>query len=218
MKESRMSEIIDKTKQFVKSALENDASGHDWWHIVRVHTTAKNLAEQENANLFIVEMAALLHDLADEKLNETEEIGLKKVEDWLVSCAVEEVYREQILTIIKNISFKGGNRPPQTTIEGKVVQDADRLDALGAVGIARTFAYAGAKGDIIFDPNLPVRETMTKDEYRNGKSTPINHFYEKLFKLKDLMNTYTAKVLAEQRHQFMINYLQQFMKEWNGKA
>jgi uncharacterized protein len=213
-----MNEIIERTKQFVKDALVHEASGHDWWHIVRVHKMAILLAEQENADIFIVEMAALLHDIADEKLNETEEIGLIKVENWLISCEVKDEYREQILFIIENMSFKGGGRPPLDSLEGKIVQDADRLDAIGAVGIARTFAYAGAKGDIIFDPNLLVRDSMTKDEYRNGKSTPINHFYEKLLKLKDLMNTDAAKQLAEQRHQYMMDFLKQFMKEWNGQA
>jgi uncharacterized protein len=213
-----MNEIIEKTKEFVKNTLENDASGHDWWHIVRVHNTARMIAEIEEADLFIVEMAALLHDIADEKLSISEEEGLAKVMNWLAACEIEYEQQEQIVSIIQNMSFKGGNRPSLTSIEGKVVQDADRLDAIGAVGIARTFAYAGSKGDIIYDPSVPVRDSMTKEEYRNGKSTPINHFYEKLLKLKDLMNTETAKSLAEERHQFMVNYLQQFMKEWNGKA
>ncbi|MFZ3590893.1 HD domain-containing protein [Bacillus sp. DJP31] len=213
-----MDEMIERTKEFVKKILENDASGHDWWHIVRVHNLARMLAEQEEANLFVVEMSALLHDVADEKLNVSEEAGLKKVAEWLEVCKLEESVKQHILTIIQNMSFKGGNHTLLSTIEGKVVQDADRLDAIGAIGIARTFAYAGSIGDIMHDPNLPARDTMTKDEYRNGKSTSINHFYEKLLKLKSLMNTDSAKRIAEQRHEYMENFINQFMKEWYGQA
>ncbi|MBM7663227.1 uncharacterized protein JOC85_004098 [Bacillus mesophilus] len=213
-----MNEVIKHTQEFVKNILENDPSGHDWWHIVRVYNTAIELAKQENADLFIVEMSALLHDIADEKLNESEEIGLRRVADWLDTCEVEQEKKKHILYIIQNMSFKGGNSEPLTSIEGLVVQDADRIDALGAIGIARTFAYAGVKGDILYDPDLPVRENMTKEEYRNGKSTPINHFYEKLLKLKDLMNTESGKRLATERHKYMEQFLSQFMKEWNGHA
>ncbi len=207
-----------QTFQFVENILKHDASGHDWWHIVRVHNMAKMLAEQEEADLFVVEMSALLHDVADEKLNESEAEGLKKVEEWLDLCQVEKAMKQHILMIIQNMSFKGGNNTFLTSIEGRVVQDADRLDAIGAIGIARTFAYAGSKGDIMHDPNLSVRDTMNKEEYRNGKSTPINHFYEKLLKLKSLMNTNSAKEIAEQRHEYMENYINQFMKEWYGQA
>ncbi|MBM6619342.1 HD domain-containing protein [Bacillus suaedaesalsae] len=217
-KEIYMNRVIEQTKQFVKNELQNEATGHDWWHIVRVHNMARAIAETEQANGFIVEMAALLHDIADEKLNPTEEIGLQRVRDWLDQYEILESDRHHILTIIKNMSFKGGNKEPLTSIEGMIVQDADRLDAIGAIGIARTFAYGGAKGDVMHDPDLAVREKMSKEEYRTGKSTPINHFYEKLLKLKDLMNTDTGKQLAEERHQFMVQYLQQFMKEWNGQV
>ncbi|MFD1738418.1 HD domain-containing protein [Bacillus salitolerans] len=213
-----MNQTIDLTKDFVKKQLEKDASGHDWWHIVRVTNIAKELALKEEADPFIVEMAALLHDIADEKLNESEEIGLKKVDTWLTQCNVDAIEKEHILSIIGSMSYKGGNNLLIDTIEGKVVQDADRLDAIGAIGIARTFAYAGSKGDIMYDPSLPVRETMTKEEYRTGKSTPINHFYEKLLKLKDLMNTETAKDMASRRHLYMLDFLNQFMKEWYGQS
>ncbi|WP_456278689.1 HD domain-containing protein [Bacillus sp. AK128] len=213
-----MSEVIKHTQDFVRNILENDSSGHDWWHIVRVYNIANELAKEEQADLFVVKMSALLHDVADEKLNESEEIGIKRVSDWLDSCHIEQEKKDHILYIIQNMSFKGGNQAPLTSIEGKVVQDADRLDAIGAIGIARTFAYAGTKGDVLHDPTLQVRENMTKEEYRKGKSTPINHFYEKLLKLKDLMNTDSAKRVAEQRHLYMEQYLNQFMKEWNGQA
>ncbi|KAA0550145.1 HD domain-containing protein [Bacillus sp. BGMRC 2118] len=213
-----MNSVIEQTKQFVKSELLNDASGHDWWHIVRVHNMAKEIARKEQANEFIIEMAALLHDIADEKLNTSEEIGLQRVDDWLNQFKLSESDHQHIVSIIRNMSFKGGIKQPILTIEGMIVQDADRLDAIGAIGIARTFAYGGAKGDLMYDPTLPIRDKMSQEEYRMGKSTPINHFYEKLLKLKDRMNTETAKQLAEERHQFMVQYLQQFMKEWNGQV
>ncbi|WP_449536650.1 HD domain-containing protein [Ferdinandcohnia sp. Marseille-Q9671] len=208
---------IDETIIFVKKVLQNDSSGHDWWHIERVRKQALQIAEKENANLFVVELAALLHDVADEKLNDSEEEGLQKVQNWLTSLHIPDFEQQEIIEIISTMSFKGGNRPPVKTIEGMVVQDADRLDALGAIGIARTFAYAGSRGDLMYDPDLPYREEMTKEEYRNGKSTAVNHFYEKLLKLKDTLNTDTAKEIARERHEFMLQFLNQFYKEWNGQ-
>ncbi|MFT4414129.1 HD domain-containing protein [Fredinandcohnia humi] len=210
-------EAIEATISFVKSILENDSSGHDWWHIERVRKVALQIGEKEKANLFIVELAALLHDIADEKLNHSEEEGLTKVSNWLSSLNISEQDQNEIIEIISTMSFKGGNRPPVRTIEGKVVQDADRLDAIGAIGIARTFAYAGSHGDLIYDPNLPFRENMTKEEYRNGKSTAINHFYEKLLLLRETLNSDTAKEIAKERHEFMLHFLEQFYKEWNGQ-
>jgi uncharacterized protein len=209
--------IIEATTTFVKSILQHDSSGHDWWHIERVRKAALQIGEKENANLFVVEMAALLHDVADEKLNKSEEEGLMKVRNWLSSLQITETEQEEVIEIISTMSFKGGSRPPMKTIEGQVVQDADRLDAIGAIGIARTFAYAGAHGDLIYDPELPFRESMTKEEYRNGKSTAVNHFYEKLLKLKDTLNTNAAKKAAQERHDFMTAFLDQFYKEWNGQ-
>ncbi len=210
--------IIEATITFVKNILSSDSSGHDWWHIERVRKAALQIGENENANLFIVEMAALLHDVADEKLNKSEEEGLGKVCKWLASIHIPNSDQEEIIEIISTMSFKGGNRPPMKTIEGKVVQDADRLDAIGAIGIARTFAYAGAHGDLMYDPDLPYREVLTKEEYRNGKSTAVNHFYEKLLKLKDTLNTNAAKEVAQERHDFMLAFLEQFYKEWNGQV
>ncbi|WP_099362810.1 HD domain-containing protein [Fredinandcohnia onubensis] len=209
--------IIEATTTFVKNILQHDSSGHDWWHIERVRKAALQIGEKENANLFVVEMAALLHDVADEKLNKSEEEGLMKVRNWLSSLQITESEQEEVIEIISTMSFKGGSRPPMKTIEGQVVQDADRLDAIGAIGIARTFAYAGAHGDLIYDPELPFRESMTKEEYRNGKSTAVNHFYEKLLKLKDTLNTNAAKKAAQERHDFMTSFLDQFYKEWNGQ-
>ncbi len=209
--------IIEATTTFVKNILQHDSSGHDWWHIERVRKAALQIGEKENANLFVVEMAALLHDVADEKLNKSEEEGLMKVRSWLSSLQITESEQEEVIEIISTMSFKGGSRPPMKTIEGQVVQDADRLDAIGAIGIARTFAYAGAHGDLIYDPELPFRESMTKHEYRNGKSTAVNHFYEKLLKLKDTLNTNAAKKAAQERHDFMTAFLDQLYKEWNGQ-
>lgn len=207
--------ILIEAEQYVRSFLENDSSGHDWWHIHRVRSLARQIAAHEGADIFICELTALLHDVADEKLFDSEEERLAELDDWLLKNDVESDIRAQIVEIIKNMSYKGGNNLPVASLEGKVVQDADRLDAIGAIGIARTFAYSGAKGQLIYDPTIAVREEMSKEEYRGGQSTAINHFYEKLLKLKDLMNTEYGKQLAEERHQFLEEYLQRFQEEWN---
>lgn len=208
--------VLSHAKQFVQHELGSDASGHDWWHIHRVTNNARTIAHKEGANVFVCELAALLHDIADEKLNKTEESGLIKVETWLQREEVDTQVISQVMEIISTMSFKGGNNKAMTTLEGEVVQDADRLDAIGAVGIARTFAYSGAKGQLMHDPNLPPRESMTKEEYRNGKSTAINHFYEKLFKLESLMNTKTGREIARERHAFMEQFVEQFFDEWES--
>ncbi|MGG3651537.1 HD domain-containing protein [Bacillus pseudomycoides] len=210
-------EKIQKTVAFVRNILETDASGHDWYHIERVHKLAISLSEKEGGDRFVIEMAALLHDVVDEKLNESEEAGMKKVSDWLEGLNVTEEENEHILHIITNMSYKGGHGGKVSTLEGKIVQDADRLDALGAIGIARTFAYGGAKGRLLYDPNIPPREEMTKEEYRKNDDPSLNHFYEKLLKLKDLMNTDAAKREAEIRHRYMEEFIEQFMKEWNAQ-
>ncbi|NDI36328.1 HD domain-containing protein [Chengkuizengella sediminis] len=203
--------------QYAKDMMGNDASGHDWWHIYRVTELAKRIAKEEGADIFICTLAALLHDIADGKLNESEELGLKKVKDWLHIQSVDDDDISHVMEIISTMSFKGGGQPPMTTLEGKVVQDADRLDAIGAIGIARTFAYSGAKGSIMHDPDLKPRTNMNQTDYRKTQATPINHLYEKLFKLKGLMNTKTARNIAEERHQFMEEYVERFYLEWDGK-
>lgn len=208
-------EIVRDTAIMVKDKLKNEGSGHDWYHIERVWRTALSLAKQEKANSFIVEMAALLHDLIDEKLVKDTSQAMEEVEYWLEGAGVSSKDSERIIDIIQSVSYKGGNNSRFLTLEGQVVQDADRLDAIGAIGIARTFAYAGSKGHLLFDPELTVRETMTEKEYREGKTSAVHHFYEKLLKLKDLMNTEAGKELAEERHQFMEDYLVQFFKEWS---
>ena len=210
------SEMLAHARAFVKQELAQDSSGHDWWHIYRVTNTAVKLAETEKADVFICELAALLHDIADEKLNSSKEAGLQKVKNWLQQNQVPEPEAEKVLEIISTMSYNGGNNLPMQSLEGQIVQDADRLDALGAIGIGRTFAYAGHKGHLMHNPDLPPRGQMSAAEYRQSGGTAINHFYEKLLKLKSLMNTGAGREMAEKRHAFMEQFLQQFYQEWDG--
>ncbi len=207
--------IIEKTVSFVRTTLENAEGGHDWWHIHRVWTNARRIAETERCNLLIVELAALLHDIADRKFhNGDEEIGPKTAGKFLKSIHVEPQVIEHVQQIIRNISFKSGfDKASFRSKELAVVQDADRLDVMGAIGIARTFSYGGFKGREIYNPDVPPNLNMTKEEYKNSASPSINHFYEKLLLLKDKMNTATGRQLAEQRHDFMELYLKQFYNE-----
>lgn len=211
-------DMIVRTESFVKEVLGEDSTGHDWYHIERVRKNALYIAEKENkGDQFIIEMAALLHDIPDEKLNESKEAGEKKLTDFLELLALEKEAREKIVEIIQSISFKGGRKTELMSVEAEIVQDADRLDAIGAIGIGRAFAYGGKKEHLLYDPAIKVREEMTEKEYRTGKSSTIHHFYEKLLKLKDLLNTDTARELASKRHQFMEQFLEQFYGEWNGQ-
>ncbi|MED3572055.1 HD domain-containing protein [Cytobacillus praedii] len=211
-------DMIVRTESFVKEVLGEDSTGHDWYHIERVRKNALYIAEKENkGDRFIIEMAALLHDIPDEKLNESKEDGEKKLTDFLELLALEKAACEKIIEIIQSISFKGGRKTELISVEAEIVQDADRLDAIGAIGIGRTFAYGGKKGHLLYDPAIKVREEMSEKEYRTGKSSTIHHFYEKLLKLKDLLNTDTARELASKRHQFMEQFLEQFYSEWNGQ-
>lgn len=214
-----MSEKISKTINFVKEKLEGAEAGHDWFHIDRVWKNSRKIAENEDCILEVVELAALLHDIADPKFHDGDEtLSLKISEDFLKSIEVEKEIIEQVLFIIKNISFKNrGEVLEETPIELKIVQDADRLDAIGAIGIARTFNFGGFKNNLMYDPEIPPKLDMTKEEYKKSTGTTINHFYEKLLLLKDLMNTETGKSMAEDRHQFMIKFLDQFYKEWNSE-
>ncbi|UVI27539.1 HD domain-containing protein [Paenibacillus spongiae] len=209
-------EIIIAAERFARQELEHDTTGHDWWHIKRVVKLAERIAAEEGADTSICILAALLHDIADEKLNESKEAGLRKVRDWLAEQPLGEEAAAHIMEIISTMSFNGGSNPPMRTLEGKVVQDADRLDAIGAIAIARTFLYAGWKGDPIHDPRLQPRESMTTEQYRQGKSTAINHFHEKLLKLKDRINTASARRIAEERHRYMEQYVDRFYREWEG--
>lgn len=208
-------EIIVQTAAFVKSELQNAEGGHDWWHIDRVWKNAKTIAKTEDANPFIVELSALLHDIADYKFNNGDEtIGIDKAATFLRSLSIDESVIEHNCKIIANISFKGGNFTPDSfSPELAVVQDADRLDALGAIGIARAFNYGGFKGREIYNPSIKPALGMTKDQYQQSSAPTINHFYEKLLLLKDRMNTETGRNMAEQRHQFMELYLKQFFRE-----
>ncbi|GLB57890.1 HD domain-containing protein [Cytobacillus sp. NCCP-133] len=211
--------IIHNTQYFVRNELGDDSTGHDWHHIERVRKYALYIAKkEERGDFFIIEMAALLHDIPDEKLNPSKGAGEEKLSDFLATLEIHEEAKSKIKDIIYSISFKGGLNNKVLSREAEIVQDADRLDAIGALGIARAFAYGGKKGQAIYDPVIEVRDEMTEDEYRNGNSSSINHFYEKLLRLKDKFNTVTAKEIAEERHKFMEQYLQQFYKEWNGQA
>ncbi|MBB6670356.1 HD domain-containing protein [Cohnella nanjingensis] len=212
-------ETIEAAERFARSVHECDRTGHDWWHVHRVARMVERLAREEGADAFVCVVAALLHDVADEKLNPSKEEGLRKVGDWLAGRPqMTEDERLHVMDIISTMSYNGGGNPPMRTPEGRVVQDADRLDAIGAIAIARTFVYAGWKGDPLHDPRIPPREKMTAAEYRQDKSTAINHFHEKLLKLKDRINTGSARRIAEERHRYMEAYLAQFGLEWEGEA
>jgi uncharacterized protein len=210
--------IISQTIVYVKQELANAEGGHDWWHIERVWKTAQKIAETEDCHLLIVELAALLHDIADSKFHQgNEEIGPLKAATLLQQIETPAAIIEPVIAIIRNISFKGGKE--LRTFHSKeldIVQDADRLDALGAIGIARTFNYGGFKNRALYDPTIPPNLDMSKDEYKNSTAPTINHFYEKLLLLKDRMNTDTGKRMAQERHAFMEQYLQQFYAEWEG--
>lgn len=210
-------EIIEKTLAFVKSELKNAEGGHDWFHIERVWKNARTISQSEPANLLVVELGALLHDIADHKFND-ESIGISKARNFLESLHVDEGVIDHVLKIMKNISFKGGNfQPDFSSKELAVVQDADRLDAMGAIGIARAFNYGGFKGRPMHDPSIKPMTGMTVEQYQQSKAPTINHFYEKLLLLKERMNTETGKRMAQQRHQYMEQYLEQFFREWDAK-
>jgi len=212
--------IIEKTCQFVEQKLAGDGSGHDWWHIYRVWNLAKNIAAQEGANSLIVELSALLHDIADWKFHDGDDTkGPQMAEQFLLENKVAREVINPVVEIVATISYKGaGVATPIQTLEGKVVQDADRLDAIGAMGIARTFAYGGHKNRLMYHPDEKPVMHQSFAEYKKNTGHTINHFYEKLLLLKDRMNTGSAKQMAEGRHQFMQSYLDQFFEEWDGKA
>ena len=211
--------IIEKTVQFVKEELKNAEGGHDWWHIYRVWKLALRIGEEENADLFVVQLGSLLHDIADSKFNDgDEEIGPRLAKSFLIEMNVNSDIIEHVDAIIRNISFhKTFENKKFNSIELEVIQDADRLDAIGAIGIARAFNYAGHKNFAIHIPSIEPKLNMTKEEYKKSNAPTINHFYEKLFLLKDMMNTRTGKLLAEKRHKYMETYIAQFMKEWEGE-
>ena len=213
------STLIQKTILFVQKELQNAEGGHDWFHIERVWKNAKLIAQSEDVDIEIVEIAALLHDIADSKFNDGDEkIGPKKALDFLIDQDADYRIIDHVLAIIENVSFKGGQQARTfNSIELDVVQDADRLDALGAIGIARTFNYGGFKNRAIYNPEIKPDLNMTKEQYKSSTAPTINHFYEKLLLRKDRMNTQTGTEVAEQRHQFMEQYLEQFYAESDGR-
>lgn len=214
-----MQNIIDLTVAFVQDRLKFAEAGHDWWHIQRVWNNTKLILETESADRLVCELTALLHDIADSKFHDGDEtIGPRVAGEFLASIGVEEQVIEQVKLIILNMSFKASlGEVTYHSKELEVVQDADRLDAIGAIGIARAFNYGGYKNREMYDPNIAPKPNLSKEEYKKTSAPTINHFYEKLLLLKDKMNTPTAKAFAEQRHQFMEMFLQQFYAEWEGK-
>ncbi len=211
--------VIEQTTEFVKETLAGAEAGHDWWHIHRVLNNARLILKAEQADETVVELAVLLHDIADSKFNGgDDEVGPQKASEFLRSIKVEEPIILHVEQIIRNMSFRSGLGSVQfNSSEMNIVQDADRLDAMGAIGIARTFTYGGFKNREIFNPEIAPQTDMTKEEYKNSTAPSINHFYEKLLLLRDKMNTETGKSLASTRHEFMLAYLEQFDQEWNGR-
>jgi uncharacterized protein len=211
-------EIINQALEYVKKIFESDYSGHDYFHTLRVFKMATHIAIEENANLEIVQLAALLHDVDDIKLSPTTYSVKKNAVDFMKQNKLSDEIINSVCKIIEEVSFAGTDSVVPSSIEGKCVQDADRLDAIGAVGIARAFAYGGNKGRKMYDPDIKPMTNLNKEQYRqNDNSTTINHFYEKLLLLKDMMNTETAKKIAERRHAFMQTYLDEFLAEWNNE-
>ena len=217
--EKGKNKIIQKTAEFVKITLDKAEGGHDWWHAYRVWKLACHINKTEKADPFIVELGALLHDIADSKFhNGDEKVGPSMADSFLANIGVNSLSREHIQLIIKNISFSSGTNQKSQSPELNVIQDADRLDAIGAIGIARTFNYGGHKGVELYNPDIPPKLNMSKDEYKKNSGPTINHFYEKLLSLKDLMNTESGKKIARQRHEFMEDFLSMFYEEWGGKS
>ena len=209
-------DIIDQTLEYVKKVFENEYSGHDYFHTLRVFKMATRIAEKENADVEIVQLVALLHDVDDFKLSPETYEEKANARSFLRDNQVQEETIEKICQIIGEISFVGKDSVVPQTLEGKCAQDADRLDAIGAIGIARAFAYGGNHNRVMYDPDVKPNMNMSKEEYRNHKSTTVNHFYEKLFLLADMMNTQTAKEIAKERERYMKAYIAEFMDEWDG--
>ena len=208
--------ILEDARIYVEDLFSNEGSGHDHYHMMRVASTASLIARREGADLFIVELSALLHDVDDVKLFPETAGECLHARAFMRKWNLEDGTIERVIHIIKQVSFKGTDSEVPDSIEGKCVQDADRLDAIGAIGIARAFSYGGNHGRAMYDPDVPPMLDMDEKTYRNRKSHTLNHFYEKLFLLKDMMNTGTGRCLAEKRHEFMENFVNEFLEEWNG--
>jgi uncharacterized protein len=210
-------QIIEKTIAFVKEQLVGAEGGHDWWHIYRVWKLSGHIAKEEGCDSLVIDLGALLHDIADAKFHDgDEEIGPQLARKFLVSLKVDRTTIGHIENIIRNISFKNSGEQGFSSLELDIIQDADRLDALGAIGIARAFNYGGFKNRPLYDPDIKPKPAMSKKEYKKSLSPTINHFYEKLLLLKDMMNTSTGKAMAEERHKYMEDYLKRFYIEWEG--
>jgi uncharacterized protein len=211
-------EIIEKTITFVKEQSKHAESGHDWWHLYRVWKMAKNIADNyQEIDLLVIELACLLHDVADEKFDNFEEKNIE-LKNYISNLSISNQQKEHTLTIIQKLSFKKSfENTTEKSIEFQIVQDADRIDAIGAIGIARAFSYGGFKGREMYNPEIKPSEFKNSNDYQKSTSPTINHFYEKLFKLKEMMNTPEAKKLAEERHSFMHEYVNRFYDEWEGK-
>lgn len=211
-------EILQKTADYIQQEFSHDSSGHDWWHIYRVWKNAITICEHEKGDSFIVQLAALLHDLDDWKFNDSGDETPHRAKGWLDSLSLDPSVTDAVCKIIRLISYKGaGVENKMDSLEGFIVQDADRLDAIGAIGIARAFAYGGYAKRPLHDPDSPPQRHDTFEQYKHSNSATINHFHEKLLLLKDKMNTSAAKRIAEQRHEVMVQFLDQFMNEWEGK-
>lgn len=209
-------ELLEKTLEYIKERFQNDYSGHDYYHTIRVYKLATSICKEEKGDLEIVALASLLHDVDDYKLFGGNSGKCVNAEAFLMDNKISDEKIKAVCDIISSISFKGTGKQVPKSKEGQIVQDADRLDAIGAIGIARTFAYGGSKNRNLHIPNEKPRDNMNFEEYAAANGTTINHFYEKLLKLKDLMNTETAKNIAESRHKYMENFLDEFLREWDG--
>ncbi len=210
-------EILLKTKQHVQILLKEEGSGHDWWHIQRVYNNALLIMKENPCDDFLVKMVVLLHDVGDYKLHDGIDRTRDLVYPFLKSLGLKDLFIENVMVIIKQIGFSENKKVTVTSIEAKIAQDADRLDAIGAIGIARTFQYGGHKGHILYDPKIPPVKDLSSEDYKKSTAPTINHFYEKLLLIKDLMNTDVAREMAQKRHDFMEIYLNQFYEEWEGK-
>lgn len=211
-----MEQLVQNATKFIKEIFQNDFSGHDFFHSMRVYRTAMKIAEAEHADMQVVALAALLHDVDDRKLSPMTAEKKENAARFMRSQNVPESEIRQVCQIIDEVSFKGTDSVRPSTPEGKCVQDADRLDALGAIGIARTFAHGGSHNRAIYDPELPPRTAMNQAQYYSSKSTSLNHFYEKLFLLEGMMNTETGKAIARKRTQYMQQFVDEFLNEWDG--
>lgn len=215
---SEREEILRRTEAFARERMAGDGSGHDWWHVHRVRAMALRLAREEGADAYVVELAALLHDVADHKLHGGDDtVGPRVTREWLESARADTDTIRHVEHIVRDLSFKGAGVPtPMRTVEGKVVQDADRLDAIGAMGIARAFAFGGSRNRPLHDPDAPPEMHASFERYKAGKGGTINHFHEKLLLLRDRMNTASARRIADGRHRFMEQFLDRFHQEWDG--